>query len=171
MHHMISVRSVFVLMLLKVSAFLARITCFVTMHIARFLFFCLCVGLTGEPCRNGWTSQDAIWGRGQTRMGLVNLPLLNAQWSIRNANVILMSLVWLSSPLVALRYVMYFWFMDDIMFAHNGQDYATWKGSIIKAIQQGSARSWHCSEYSNIGGLVEFLLVLISQHYCCVLTG
>ena len=34
---------------------------------------------------------------------------------------------WLGPPLAALRYVTYFWFLDDITFGRNGRDAVTWR--------------------------------------------
>ena len=44
----------------------------------------------------------------------------------------------LGSPLVALRYAMYFWFMHDAVFAHNGLGDV--KERILKMTQQGATR-------------------------------
>ena len=40
---------------------------------------CLCVGHTGELCKNGWNDLDVIWGRGLTRVGPRNHVLDRAQ--------------------------------------------------------------------------------------------
>jgi len=47
----------------------------------------------------------------------------------------------LGPPLVALRYAMYFWFMHDAVFAHNGLGDV--KERILKMTQQGATRIWH----------------------------
>ena len=34
---------------------------------------------------------------------------------------------WLGPPLAALRYFMYFWFMEEVTFSCNGRDAETWR--------------------------------------------
>jgi len=42
---------------------------------------------------------------------------------------------------------MYFWFMDDVMFAHNGQKWVKQKRHILKVTQQGQHR-FDSTEYT-----------------------
>ena len=48
---------------------------------------------------------------------------------------------WLGSPPAAMRYVMYFRFIDDVVFAHSGHEYRRRdKMCISKVTQQGATK-------------------------------
>lgn len=54
-----------------------------TLLVPRVICVFVCVEHTGEPCKNAWTDQDAVWGR--TCVGLTNHVLDgNAHWHHMN---------------------------------------------------------------------------------------